>query len=330
MQVSGRRYFSPSHGRFLGRDPKREKGGLNLYGFCGNNGVNQWDYLGMNPMSDRLASELEYYREQLARLMDEERDHGYSPGTGPNQAEQRATAQMIEDLEWQLGQVARGTEGARDEDAAFIPPLIGIGIVLAGEMPVGQPRRFLGQTLISDLSRIYGSNKLQVAYANTEMLSGVSTRSGSGQELYDHFKARGLDTRDRATPTQILIDLGDTKVDVLTIGAHGGAHYMNMASGVPGRLQRTAGAFNMLENEAFWTGLAKNIKPGGTIALIACQVADSQKGIDRLQAIANWTGAHIVAPTGLYAIGPGGEYAVVPAENTPEGVPMGFVVIAPK
>ena len=46
--VSGRRYYDPSNGRFLGRDPKMEAGGLNLYGFCRNNGVNRWDYLGMS------------------------------------------------------------------------------------------------------------------------------------------------------------------------------------------------------------------------------------------------------------------------------------------
>jgi RHS repeat-associated protein len=44
----GRRYYDPSCGRFLGRDPIEETGGLNLYGFVGNNGVNRWDYLGMN------------------------------------------------------------------------------------------------------------------------------------------------------------------------------------------------------------------------------------------------------------------------------------------
>jgi RHS repeat-associated protein len=45
--VSGQRYYSPSQGRFLGRDPIEEDGGLNLYGFCGNNAINRWDYLGM-------------------------------------------------------------------------------------------------------------------------------------------------------------------------------------------------------------------------------------------------------------------------------------------
>jgi RHS repeat-associated protein len=43
----GRRYYSPSQGRFLGRDPIEEKGGLHLYAFCRNNAVNGYDYLGM-------------------------------------------------------------------------------------------------------------------------------------------------------------------------------------------------------------------------------------------------------------------------------------------
>jgi RHS repeat-associated protein len=42
----GHRYYSPSLGRFVNRDPIEEQGGLNLYGFCGNNAVNRWDYLG--------------------------------------------------------------------------------------------------------------------------------------------------------------------------------------------------------------------------------------------------------------------------------------------
>jgi hypothetical protein len=45
----GHRYYSPTLGRFINKDPIEEQGGLNLYGFCGNNGVNRWDYLGMDP-----------------------------------------------------------------------------------------------------------------------------------------------------------------------------------------------------------------------------------------------------------------------------------------
>ena len=47
--ISGLRYYSPTLGRFINQDPIEEKGGLNLYTFCGNNGVNRWDLLGMDP-----------------------------------------------------------------------------------------------------------------------------------------------------------------------------------------------------------------------------------------------------------------------------------------
>lgn len=45
----GRRYYDPANGRFINRDPIGEQGGLNLYGFVGNDPVNRVDYLGMNP-----------------------------------------------------------------------------------------------------------------------------------------------------------------------------------------------------------------------------------------------------------------------------------------
>lgn len=48
----GQRYYSPQLGRFINRDPIEEQGGLNLYGFCGNDGINCFDYLGMDPPSD--------------------------------------------------------------------------------------------------------------------------------------------------------------------------------------------------------------------------------------------------------------------------------------
>ncbi len=48
----GMRYYSPTLGRFINRDPIEEGGGLNLYLFCKNDGVNQSDYLGMNAFTD--------------------------------------------------------------------------------------------------------------------------------------------------------------------------------------------------------------------------------------------------------------------------------------
>ena len=49
MVSYGRRYYDPKDGRFVGRDPIGEQGGINLYAFVANNTVNTWDYLGMNP-----------------------------------------------------------------------------------------------------------------------------------------------------------------------------------------------------------------------------------------------------------------------------------------
>ena len=43
----GFRYYSPSLGRFLNRDPLGELGGANLYGFVENDPVNGWDRLGL-------------------------------------------------------------------------------------------------------------------------------------------------------------------------------------------------------------------------------------------------------------------------------------------
>jgi len=43
----GYRYYDPLTGRWPSRDQIDEEGGLNLYGFVGNNGVSSWDYLGL-------------------------------------------------------------------------------------------------------------------------------------------------------------------------------------------------------------------------------------------------------------------------------------------
>jgi len=42
----GYRYYDPVTGRWPSRDPLVERGGMNLYGFVGNDGVNKWDIYG--------------------------------------------------------------------------------------------------------------------------------------------------------------------------------------------------------------------------------------------------------------------------------------------
>ena len=43
----GYRYYDPETGRWPSRDPIGEMGGVNLYGFVGNDGVNRWDLFGL-------------------------------------------------------------------------------------------------------------------------------------------------------------------------------------------------------------------------------------------------------------------------------------------
>jgi RHS repeat-associated protein len=45
----GYRYYDPLTGRWPSRDPIEEEGGMNLYGFVGNDGVSRWDLLGWAP-----------------------------------------------------------------------------------------------------------------------------------------------------------------------------------------------------------------------------------------------------------------------------------------
>jgi uncharacterized protein RhaS with RHS repeats len=43
----GYRFYDPETGRWPSRDPIGERGGVNLYGFVGNDPVRRWDYLGL-------------------------------------------------------------------------------------------------------------------------------------------------------------------------------------------------------------------------------------------------------------------------------------------
>ena len=61
VTVYGFRYYDPETGRWLSRDPIEERGGLNLYGFVGNDGVNWVDILGLTERSfDNYSSALNY------------------------------------------------------------------------------------------------------------------------------------------------------------------------------------------------------------------------------------------------------------------------------
>jgi len=46
------RFYAPQLGRWINRDPIEEAGGINLYGFVGNDGISRWDYLGQDFFKD--------------------------------------------------------------------------------------------------------------------------------------------------------------------------------------------------------------------------------------------------------------------------------------
>ena len=54
----GYRFYSPSLMRWLNRDPIEEEGGLNLYGFCGNNAIRNFDIDGCAYFAKRRLSKL--------------------------------------------------------------------------------------------------------------------------------------------------------------------------------------------------------------------------------------------------------------------------------
>jgi RHS repeat-associated protein len=65
----GCRYYNPKHGRFINRDPIEEQGGLNLYGFCGNNCINRFDSLGMDVYDLNLAPA--EYRGEIQHILNQ-------------------------------------------------------------------------------------------------------------------------------------------------------------------------------------------------------------------------------------------------------------------
>jgi RHS repeat-associated protein len=63
----GYRYYDPVTGRWPSRDPIGERGGINLYGFVGNDGVNKWDIYGLSPYTT-FEDALDAARDELGGL----------------------------------------------------------------------------------------------------------------------------------------------------------------------------------------------------------------------------------------------------------------------
>lgn len=80
MQVAwyGYRYYDPVTGRWPSRDPIEERGGTNLYGFVASNGINAYDYLGLEDSAPK-----ELTPSEPCRVYEENpKHHKNSPGGG--------------------------------------------------------------------------------------------------------------------------------------------------------------------------------------------------------------------------------------------------------
>ncbi|MGJ8657255.1 MAG: RHS repeat domain-containing protein [Akkermansiaceae bacterium] len=62
------RHYSPELGHWPSRDPIEERGGFNLYGFVGNDGINYWDYLGLESAKERRERTAAEDRNNLALI----------------------------------------------------------------------------------------------------------------------------------------------------------------------------------------------------------------------------------------------------------------------
>jgi uncharacterized protein RhaS with RHS repeats len=125
----GYRYYDPVTGRWPSRDPIEEDGGLNLYGFVGNDGANWVDALGLMPE--------EYFSEYLAA-------NAMSKDNGKSVATNLATITKARtDAE---AKVAAGTAKIVDECCDFIVhvlicsnpenPLVGQGHAASPTRPI--------------------------------------------------------------------------------------------------------------------------------------------------------------------------------------------------
>jgi hypothetical protein len=64
----------------LNQEPIGEQGGLNLYGFCGNNAVNRWDYLGQHSWAEQIAQSIWHFEnlmQERALTPEEWAEYGY-------------------------------------------------------------------------------------------------------------------------------------------------------------------------------------------------------------------------------------------------------------
>ena len=151
----GQRYYAPALGRFIGKDPIEEAGGLNLHAFVGNDPINRFDVLGMGDhdtvFHPTAAGSFDPFPNlvywMLSILTDNTRDD--------SNARAAASQKMVSDdqerrINLRQGGGILGTTSAADREGivrqnvapnrlvyglvGFVGPRVGVGLAVAGEM----------------------------------------------------------------------------------------------------------------------------------------------------------------------------------------------------
>ena len=217
----GRRYYSPSQGRFLGRDPIEETGGLNLYGFCGNNSINRWDYLGMMPEGDGELGENKNDSDGREWIFTR---YGWvmtADGTGEGQNSGVGDIGFLGLTVYENGQRTGGTMSSSEVDDLVAMVRADGGQVIAGPSAPARPRdgtATIGQLRYqdSDGNWRYHSNGELVAPNNAGTSSsawnGNDPRYGPNSTISGGTTGRGM------TPGEANAVMGVTLVGAGVVG----------------------------------------------------------------------------------------------------------------
>lgn len=192
---------------------------------------------------------------------------------------------------------------------------------------------YKGYKILQSIDNFFGKDKVQKTFVNPAMKAGLGQDSGNGADMTTHLQAKGLSVTSAGSVGAILTALENTKVDVLTIGAHGSPGVINMKGGIP-VFDDPFGFNSVSASDDFWKNVKANLNSGATILLLGCEFGGDEYGVESMARIAALTGATIVAPTGKYAtlIGADGQMSgtanIIKTSTTPAGVP-GYIVVPP-
>ncbi len=145
----GKRYYDPHNGRFINRDPIEEAGGINLYGFCGNDGINRTDYLGNSWFSSIFKKIGKWFKQNWTAVVGAALN--FIPLVGPALS-----------ILWSAG-VGYANGGIKGMLIGAAASYIGakVGGFIGGKLAI--PNQFLSKTVTSALSGGFAGGAASVA-----------------------------------------------------------------------------------------------------------------------------------------------------------------------